>query len=74
LPLLYILKYRQSDAKDILEVIKDPDILFREECGHHLDVMAKWLPKKGFKILPKFSDKGYRPGAVGDEADGLITS
>jgi len=36
--------------------------------------MAKWLPKKGFKILPKFLDKDYRPGAVGDEDDGLITS
>lgn len=39
-----------------------------------MDVLARWLPKKGFKILPKFFDTGYRPGRIGDEGDKLITS
>jgi len=68
-----IIRASIRSAKEILEVIKDPDLLFWENGGHHLDVMAKWLPGKGFKILPKFFDKDYKPGAVGDEADALIT-
>jgi hypothetical protein len=35
--------------------------------------LARWLPKRGFKILPKiFERDGYRPGTVGDEGDRLI--
>jgi hypothetical protein len=63
-----------ASAKEILKVIKDPKLLFWEDGGHHLDVMAKWLPKKGFKILPKFFDKNYVPGAVGDDGDNFIRS
>ena len=68
-----IIRVSIRSAKEILEVIKDPDLLFWENGGHHLDVMAKWLPKKGFKILPKFFDKDYKPGDVGDETDEIIT-
>jgi len=67
-----IIRTSIASAKEILKVIKDPELLFWEDGGHHLDVMAKWLPKKGFRILPKFFDKDYRPGTVGDEADELI--
>jgi len=60
-------------ARDILKVIDDPDLLYWEESPSHLDVLARWLPKKGFKILPKiFERDGYRPGTIGDEADKLI--
>ena len=68
-----VIKVTIASAKEILKVIKDPELLYWEERGHHLDVLAKWLPEKGFKILPKFFEKDYRPGTVGDEADKLIT-
>jgi len=62
-----------SDANDILKIIKDPKLLNWEWVDHHLDVAVKWLPKKGFKILPKLFDADYRPGTVGDEGDRLVT-
>jgi hypothetical protein len=61
-----------DSASEILKVIKDPHLLYWEESPHHLDVLAKWLPKKGFKILPKIFDEDYKPGTVGDEGDKLI--
>jgi len=61
-------------AVDILSVLKNPGFLYWEEGPDHLDVLAKWLPKKGFKLLPKFFDDSYKPGKVGDEGDRLITS
>jgi len=61
-------------AADMLEVLGNPRLLSWEGGSHHLDVLARWLPKKGFKILPKFFDMSYRPGKVGDEGDKLITS
>lgn len=63
-----------SAAADILKVLGDPELLHWEWGPHHLDVAARWLPKKGFKLLPKFFDKDYRPGTVGDEGDNLIRS
>jgi len=69
-PLVIIASLRS--AARILKIIKDPELLEWEESIEHLDVLAKWLPKKGFKILPKFFDKSYRPGTLGDEADKLI--
>ena len=68
-----VIKTTIGSAKDILEVIKDPELLYWEEHRHLIDVMAKWLPQKGFKVLPKFFDKDYKPGTVGDEADQIIT-
>jgi hypothetical protein len=62
------------NANRMLKVIKDPDKLSWEWAPHHLDVAARWLPKKGFKILPKIFDRNYIPNAVGDEGDKLITS
>lgn len=62
------------DANHMLKVIKDPDKLYWEWAPGQLDVAAKWLPKKGFKILPKIFDENYKPGTVGDEGDRLITS
>lgn len=62
-----------DNASDILKVIKDPAQLSWEEGPDRLDALARWLPKKGFKILPKiFERDGYRPGTVGDEGDRLI--
>jgi len=63
-----------DDASLILNVIKDPDKLYWEWGPSQLDAAAKWLPKKGFKILPKIFDENYKPGTVGDEGDRLITS
>jgi len=61
------------EANDILKVIKNPDLLCWEEGPDRLDALARWLPKKGFKILPKiFERDGYTPGTVGDEGDRLI--
>ena len=60
------------NANHILKVIKDPELLVWEWAPHHLDVAARWLPKKGFKILPKVFDADYKPGTVGDEGDQLI--
>lgn len=57
----------------MLKVIKDPDQLYWEWGPHQLDVAARWLPKRGFKILPKIFDADYRPGSVGDEGDRIIT-
>jgi len=62
------------NAADILDVLKDPSLFYWEEGPDHLDVLAQWLPKKGFKLLPKFFDDSYKPGKVGDEGDRLITS
>jgi len=59
-------------AAEMLKVLGDPRQLYWEEGPHHLDVLARWLPEKGFKILPKFFDPDYRPGKVGDEGDNLI--
>ena len=61
-------------AADMLEVLGDPKLLCWEEGSHCLDVLARWLPKKGFKILPKLFDASYRPGMVKDDGDRLITS
>lgn len=69
-----IIKADISEAEDMLKVIGDAKLLSWEVGPHHLDVLARWLPKKGFKILPKFFDAGYRPGRVVDEGDELITS
>jgi len=60
-------------ANHILNVIKDPDQLYWEWGPHQLNVAARWLPKKGFKILPKIFDANYRPGSIGDEGDRIIT-
>jgi hypothetical protein len=70
-PLIIVASLRS--AARILEIIKDPELLEWEESIEHLNVLAKWLPKKGFKILPKILDMSYRPGTIGDEADKLIT-
>jgi len=69
-----VIKADISEAEDMLEVIGNAKLLSWEGGPHHLDVLARWLPKKGFKILPKFLDASYRPGRVGDEGDKLITS
>ena len=61
-------------AADMLEVLGDPKLLCWEEDSHCLDVLARWLPKKGFKILPKLFDASYRPGTVKDDGDRLITN
>jgi hypothetical protein len=64
-----------KDANEILRVVNNPDLLLNwnwEWGPHHLDVAARWLPKKGFKILPKIFDANYKPGTVGDEGDKLI--
>jgi len=63
-----------SNANHMLKVIGDHDKLYWEWAPHHLNVAAWWLPKKGFKILPKIFDENYKPGTVGDEGDKLITS
>lgn len=60
-------------APTLLKVIGDVRDLYWETSSHHRDVMARWLPKKGFKIIPKILDAGYKPGTVGDDADKLIT-
>lgn len=61
------------NASHMLRVIKDPGKLYWEWGPSQLDAAAKWLPKKGFKILPKIFDENYKPGSVGDEGDRLIT-
>ncbi|MBO3802356.1 MAG: hypothetical protein JTT11_00535 [Candidatus Brockarchaeota archaeon] len=64
-----------KDANEILKVVKNPNLLLNwnwEWGPYHLDVAARWLPRKGFKILPKIFDANYRPGTVGDEGDKLI--
>jgi len=61
------------DANDILKVIENPDQLYWEWGPIHLDVAARWLPKRGFKILPKIFDADYRPGSIGDEGDRIVT-
>ena len=61
------------DANILFRTIKDPDQLFWDWGPEQLDVAARWLPKKGFKILPKLFDANYKPGNVGDEGDRLIT-
>jgi hypothetical protein len=63
-----------EDASRILKVIKDPKKLYWEWGPSQLDAAAKWLPEKGFKILPKIFDENYKPGTIGDEGDRLITS
>jgi len=35
-----------SDAADMLKMLVDPDLLKWEESPSHLDVLAKWFPKK----------------------------
>lgn len=60
------------DASVILRIIKDPNQLFWDWGPEHLDVAARWLPNKGFRILPKLFDANYKPGSVGDEGDKLI--
>ena len=60
-------------AADMLEVLRDPRSLYWEWGIHSIEAVAKWLPKKGFKILPKFFDRDYKPGTVGDDADKLVT-
>jgi hypothetical protein len=60
-------------ANEILKVIKDPDQLYWEWGPHQLNAAAKWLPKRGFKILPKTFDTNYRPGSVGDEGERIVT-
>jgi hypothetical protein len=62
------------NANHMLKVIKNPDELYWEWGPSQLDAVAKWLPKKGFKILPKIFDENYKPGTVGDEGDRLIMS
>ena len=62
------------NANRILKVIKDPELLVWEWAPGQLDAAARWLPKKGFKILPKIFDENYEPGKVGDEGDKLIMS
>jgi len=57
------------DARILLGAIKDPNQLFWDWGPEHLDVAARWLPKKGFRILPKIFDANYRPGTVGDKGD-----
>jgi len=52
--------------------LKDPDQLYWEWGPHQLNAVARWLPKKGFKILPKVFDVDYRPGSIGDEGDSII--
>lgn len=59
-------------AADVLKILGDPENLYWEESPHHLDVLARWLPQKGFQILPKFFDMDYQPGTVGDEGDRLV--
>lgn len=61
-------------AKDILKIIKDPELLSWEGGSHVIDVLSKWLPRKGFEILPKFLDTNYKPGTIGDKGDELIIS
>jgi len=63
-----------DDASRILKVIKDPEKLSWEWAPGQFDAAAKWLLKKGFKILPKILDENYKPGTIGDEGDKLITS
>jgi len=63
-----------SNASHMLRVIKDSDQLYWEWGPSQLDAAVKWLPKKGFKILPKIFDENYKPGTVGDEGDKLITN
>ena len=63
-----------EDASRILKMINDPEKLTWEWAPSQLDAAAKWLPKKGFKILPKIFDENYKPGTVGDEGDRLIMS
>jgi len=62
------------NANHMLKVIRNPDELYWEWGPSQLDAAAKWLPKKGFKILPKIFDENYKPGTVGDEGDKLITN
>jgi hypothetical protein len=62
------------EAAEMLKVLPDVGKFYWEWGPTALDVAARWLPKKGFKILPKFFDANYRPGTVGDEADKLIES
>jgi len=70
---MLVIRANISDAKDILKVIKNPNQLFWDWGPHHIDVAARWLPKKGFKILPKLFDANYKPGKFGDKGDELIT-
>jgi hypothetical protein len=68
-----VIRAEISTAADMLEIFPDLKEYYWEESPNYLDVLARWLPKKEFKILPKFFDINYKPGTVGDEADKLIT-
>jgi len=59
---------------ELLKFIEDPRDLYWEIGWHHREVLTRWLPKKGFKILPKLMDPNYTPGTVNDDADKLITT
>ena len=60
-------------AAELLKFIGKPSDLYWEIGWHQREVLTRWLPKKGFKILPKLFDPNYNPGTVNDDADELIT-
>jgi len=62
-----------DSASNMLNVIKDTNLLHWEWSPEQIDVAARWLPRKGFEILPKIFDMEYKPGTVGDEGDRLIS-
>jgi len=68
-----VIRAELEGAAELLKVITDPRELYWETGGNHRHVLARWLPKKGFQIIPKLMDPHYAPGTVNDEADRLIT-
>lgn len=68
-----VIRSEMEAAEELLKAIVDTSDLYWEISSHHRDVMAKWLPKKSFRVIPKLLDANYEPGKVGDDADKLIT-
>jgi hypothetical protein len=67
-----VIKATIDSASNLLNIIKDYHMLYWEWSPEQLDVAARWLPRKGFEILPKIFDNEYKPGTVGDEGDMII--
>jgi len=67
-----VIRAELEGAAELLKFIEDTRDLYWEIGWHHREVLTRWLPKKGFRILPKLLDQNYTPGTVNDDADRLI--
>jgi len=54
-----VIRAELEGAAELLKVITDPRDLYWEAGGNHREVFARWLPKKGFQIIPKLMDSDY---------------